>query len=219
VTNFSLDPVPFASWNLESTGRVRSGPRIRQGSAARETVWSLLAADSAGDRVLLSLVSGESSQIFLASATAPPVKIPFDGFPVAAAFAPGANSVFVADAAGHRIVAVANLQTSPALTTLVSSAVYVGDPAAMAVSSDGNRLFVADRADSLISMFDLSAAGAGNANPLLQLATGAAPESLTAFSPDRFLLNAENAGGTAAQPLYFLDTGVSARVAFVPRGE
>ena len=221
VNNFGADPVPLSTWNLGSASRIRRGAdgQVRAGSTPEKAVWSLLAADSAADQVMLSFNSGESSQLWLASSTAPPVRIQFAGTPVAAAFTPDAGGVFVADAAGHRVVEIQNLRTSPLPETVISSALYVNDPSALAVSSDGNRLFVADKTDDVIRVFDLTAAQASSVSPELELATSTVPESLTAFAQDRYLMNAGNAGARTGDPLYFLDTGVSVRVAFVPRGE
>jgi hypothetical protein len=209
-------PVPESSWTLERYSRIGS-PRpqpLRIGLGRDETVWSLLAADSSADKVLLASRTGENWQIWLASTTLPPLRIPFSGHPVAAAFAAGAGGVFVADAASHSIVRIQNLEMAPVLTSVFSSEVYVNDPAALVLSSDGNRLFVADRTDKMIRVIDLSG------NLKAELPSDVAPVSLTNVSPDRFLVNAgQDAGHDAGQPLYVLDTGVIAKVSFVPRGE
>jgi hypothetical protein len=215
LTGFNSGPVSLSNWNLESYSRAGStrAETARTRSPRPEAVWSLLAADSAADQVLLTLYNGEIWEIWLASSTVPPVRIPFSGHPVAAAFAPGTGGVYVADAALHQIVQIQNLRTTPVQTTLVSSEVYIKNPTAAALSADGNRLFVADGTDSVIRVFDL----AGDAALLAELPSGAVPVSLTAFATDRFVVNAGIIA--SGQPFFFLDTGVQAKVSFVPRGQ
>jgi WD40 repeat protein len=213
LTNFSSGPVPVSTWNLAPPGRGREV--VRRG-LRQEAVWTLLAADSSADQVLLALHTGESSQLWLASTNVPPQAIPLSGNPLAAAFAQGNGSAFVADAAGHRIVQIQNLASNPIVTTVVSSELYVNDPAAMVVSADGNRLFVADHADNVIRVFDLRGSTDGGLAPIAELPTSTAPISLTAFAPDRFVLNA---GGSSDQPVFFLDTGTTPKLSFVPRGQ
>jgi hypothetical protein len=222
LTNLNSSPVPLSSWNLDSYSR--GGSTNRDAAQTRppgqQAVWSLLAADSSANQVLLALQTGETWQIWLASSTVPPVEIPFSGLPRAAAFASGNGSVFVADAAGHRIVQIQSLQTTPVLTTLVSSEVYVKDPTSMALSSDGSRLFIGDRSDNVIRVFNAGGGSAGAVAPLAELPTAAAPLSLTAFVPGQFVMNAAvNTAQAASQPVFILDTAVPATVSFVPRGK
>ncbi len=228
LTGFNSVPVPLSSWNLELYNRGGSANStteapVRVGSRRPQTVWSLLAADSAANQVLLLSQTMGYWQIWLASATAPPLNIPYSGHPVAAAFAPGAAGLFIADAANHQIVQIQNPDTSPVFTTIVSSELLVNDPAAIALSADGTRLFVADRTDSVIRVFDVSgsgSSGAASVSPMAELPATALPVSLTSFAPDRFLMNAGNDGpGSADQPFYFLDTGVPGGISFVPRGQ
>jgi hypothetical protein len=209
LTNLSATPVPLSSWNLESYSPTVARPRLPE----REPVWRILAADSSANQVLLSLNSESGSQIWLASSTVPPLRITFSGQPVAAAFAQGTGGIYLADAVGHRIVQIQNLQTTPVFTTVLTSEEYLSNPTALALSSDGQRLFVANQSDSTIRGFNLSTGSA--VVPIAVLPVGTAPVSLTVFAPDRFLINA----GVTSQAIYFLDTGVPAGVSFVPRGQ
>jgi DNA-binding beta-propeller fold protein YncE len=222
LNNFSSGPVPVSTWNLQSYGPssardAASAQIVRIGRSSEEAVWSLLAADSAANRVLLTVRTAGVWQIWLASSTVPPINIPFSGQPVAAAFNPSNGSIFVADAAGHQVVQIQNLNTNPIFTTLVSSSVYVNDPTAMVLSSDGNRLFLADHTDNVIRIFDVSGSAGGASGvplaPMAELATAIAPVSLTAFAADRFVMNTGS-----IQPVFFLDTGVSPKLSFVPGG-
>ena len=228
LTNLSSRPVPLSSWNLESynptvSTSLTSADARRIGSRRQQTVWSLLAADSSANQVLLVSRTGENWQIWLTSSTVPPMNIPFSGHPVAAAFAPGSSGVYVADALNHQIVQIQNLEATPVFTTVVFSDVYVKDPSALVMSSDGNRLFVADRADCVIRVFDVSARSSGSAasvSPIAELPSGAVPASLTSFAPDRFLMNAGDVGRQFVnEPFYFLTTNVPATISFVPRGQ
>lgn len=209
LTIFSSGPVPLSNWNLETPG----GPdAVRTRLRRPGVVWSILAADSSANRVLLVSHTDNLQQIWLASSTLPPQSIPFSGNPVAAAFATGNGGVLVADAGSHRIVRIQNLDTTPVLTTVVSSEIYLNDPAAMALSADGDRLFVADQSGLAIRVFDVSGGSAASGALLAELTTADPPVSLTMFAPDRFLINA----GRGSQSVNFLDTGVSPRVSFVP---
>jgi hypothetical protein len=218
LTNFSSGPIPVSTWNLKSygpaglvqsgSGRSGEGEAVRSGSSRSSAIWSLLAADSHADQVLLAVHTGEIWQLWFASSTVPPQNIPFSGRPAAAAFSPGAGGIFVADAAGHQVVQIENPDTNPVVASVISSAPYVNELAALAVSSDGKRLFIADHSGSAIRVFDLSAGG-----PVAELPTSAAPVSFTAFSQDRYIVNT---GGSAAQPIFFLNTGVPSNMSFVP---
>lgn len=219
LTGFDSSPVPLAIQDLdgasrESSGRTgRAAPETaRIGLPRRNTVWRLLAADSSAGQALLVSHAAGTRRLWLASSASPPRPIPFPGLPSAAVFVPASSAAFAADAAGHRIVRIDNMDASPSFTTLVSSAVYVDDPAAMALSADGDRLFLADRADRAIRVFDSRTGGA----PGEELSTAAPPVSLTLSTTDRFLIN-EGAAPPAGQPFYFLTTGNPAKVLFVPR--
>ena len=219
ITNFSSGPVPVSTWHLDDYVRPSGSNQARNPRVALvRTRWSVLAADSSAERVLLASYSDETWQIWIASRTAPPQNIAFSGRPVAAAFARGNADVFVADGAGHRIVQIRNSDTIPDPSDVVSSAVYVNDPTAMVVSSDGSRLFVADGADSVIRVFDVST---GSSTPISELSTGTPPLSLTLFAKDRFVLNAgvlrvRPIAQTGSQPVFFLDTGIAPGISFVP---
>jgi hypothetical protein len=208
LTNFNSAPVPLSTWNL-----VRSG---RPGLPREQVAWTILAADSAADKVLLAARTGQTWNLWLASASEPPVKIRFSGHPVAAAFSPKDGGVFVADAVSHRIVQIQNAGTTPILTDLISSELLLKDPAAMVLSADGNRLFVADHTDKMIRVISSGAGGTGPAALLAELPTDTAPDSLTILAPDRYILNADDTG---SQPLFLLTTGPVSGVSFVPRGQ
>jgi WD40 repeat protein len=199
LTNLSSTPLREASWALERDRQTRD-PIFR---------WTLLAADSAADRVLLASRSGDNRQLWWASKSVSPVLIPLAGDPVAAVFSSN-SSALVANAAGHRILQIQNLDGGPTVATLVSSEPYLADPIGLALSADGNRIFVADGASKTVRSFD---AGTGALVGELPFASNAV--SFTCVSAGRFLLNPPV--GTA-QPLYFLDTGQPARVFFIPRG-
>ena len=194
LTSFDSWPTREAGWDLEDS---------------RE--WTLLAADSSADKVLLASSAGADRQAWLASRTSPPVSIPLAGYPAAAVFASDNAGIFLVDAAGHQILRIDGLAGAPMATPVFSSELYLSTPVGMALSSDGSRLFVADGARKTIGIFD-----AVNGSLLSELPTEAETVSLTAISPGRFLLNtaAKSAGAFS-----FLDTNEPARVFFVPRGE
>jgi hypothetical protein len=236
MTDFSSGPTVLSSWNLLSYGQAvpdtsqSSAPSGRIRAPRTQGVWSLLAVDSKANQVLLALRTGDNRELWTASSTSPPVNVPFSGQPVAAAFAAGTGGVLVADAAGHQIVQIQNLATVPVAAAVLASDAYVNDPGALAMSSDGNRLFIADKTDQIVRVFASNKGKSGiiaPVTPMAELPTSSIPNSLTMFAPDRYLLNAPgNPGQLAGQsqdqsaaPLFFLDTGVSPRVSFVPRGE
>ncbi len=213
LNNFSSGPVAISTWNLRSYSTSSASDAahaqlVRTGHPPEDAAWSLLAADSAANRVLLTSHVGETWQIWLASSTVPPANIPFTGTPVVAAFSPTNGNVFIADTAGHQVVQIQNLNTNPVLTAVVSSPLYVNNPVAMVLSSDGNRLFLADHTDSVIRVFNLSGASLA---PMLELATPVAPVTLTPFAADSFVMNAGS-----IRPAFFLETGVAPRISFVP---
>jgi hypothetical protein len=61
LTNFNSAPVPLSTWNL-----VRSG---RPGLPREQVAWTILAADSAADKVLLAARTGQTWNLWLASAS------------------------------------------------------------------------------------------------------------------------------------------------------
>ena len=180
------------------------------------TTWSLLAADAASDKVLLTSRSGSQRQLWMASAGKSPVLIPFSGQPAAAVFAAGGSTFFIADTAASQIVQFSGLGSAPLDSTmssapLLTSALYVNDPAGLALSTDGSRLFIADHATSIIRVFDST-----SGTLISELTSDAAPQALTAFAPGIFLLNS---GNLPPGPFLFLNTSSPSSVLFVPRGE
>jgi DNA-binding beta-propeller fold protein YncE len=199
LTNLASAPLREASWDLE---RGRPGREL-------PVRWTLLAADSAADRVLLASRGDARWQLWWASPTVSPVSIALAGEPTAAVFSSG-SAAFVADAAGHQILQIQNLDGGPTVALLFSSKQYVADPIGMAVSVDGSRIFVTDGAAQTVRSFD-----SGTGALLDELPYGSNAVSMICVSPGRFLLNPP--GGTPA-PLFFLDTGQPPRVFFIPRG-
>jgi hypothetical protein len=203
LANFGSSLAREAGWILKSSGR--------GGVAAERPHWSLLAADSSAGNVLLAFGTANASELWFASASSPPVQIPWTGRAVAAVFTSGKTAAFVLDAAANRIVRIENLGATPTVTTILSSEPYLSGAVGIVLSTDDSRLFAADGAGQTVRVFD---SGAGTL--LAELPAAANPVSLVAVSPTRFILNG-NAG--ASQPLFFLDTLQPARVFFIPRGE
>jgi hypothetical protein len=201
LTNFGSSPKAAAKWSLEA-----ESPKARVRERLR---WSILAADSTADQVLLASNFGDKWELWLASPAMPPASIPFAGTPAAAVFASGTSGAFVADTAAHQIDQIRGLGANPASTPLLTSAVYVNDPAGLALSADGSRLFIADRETNLIRVFD-----SGSGAFVTELPGASAPQSVTVFASGLFLL-----GSSPPEPFLFLDTSASTRVVFVPRGE
>jgi hypothetical protein len=201
LTNFGSSPSAGAKWSLEA-----DSPKARVRERLR---WSILATDSAAGKVLLASNFGDKWQLWLASPTMPPASIPFSGIPVAAVFASGSATVFVADAASHQIDQINGLSANPVSTPLLTSAVYVNHPAGLALSADDSRLFIADPATNLIRVFD-----SGSGAFVTELPAASAPRSVNLYASGLFLL-----GSSPPAPFLFLDTSASARVVFVPRGE
>jgi hypothetical protein len=199
LTNMAATPLPVASWDLETRRPTRSLPRQ----------WSLLAADSAADRVLLTSRGDDSSELWWASTSVSPVIIPLTGQAGAAVFSSSA-SAFVVDGAAHSIFQIQNLPAGPTVSTLLSSEQYLTKPIGMALSADGTRIFVADGGGQTVRSFD-----AGSGTLQSEMPFGSNAVSMTRVSPSRFLLNPPVGTG---QPLFFLDTGQPARVFFIPRG-
>jgi hypothetical protein len=199
LTNLSSTPSQEAGWDLDPARR--AGPGLPR--------WSLLAADSAADGVLVTSRFGDTWKLWWASEAASPVWIPTVGHPVSAVFTSG-NAAFVADAAGHRIMQIRNLDGVPAATQLLFSDRYISDPVGLALSAAGNLLYVADGSDQTVRSFDTGTGALVGALPFSSSAT-----SLTSVSAGRYALNASGTAG----PLYFLDTGSAPRVFFIPRGE
>lgn len=187
-------PLLDARWSLDGEGR-----------------WMLLAADSGAQRVLLTRDEGGQRTLWLASRRNPPLKLEFPGRPTAAVFLAASDTALVADAASRQIFRLAALNTTPEPTALFMLSPEASDPVAMTLSLDASRLFVADRAAKTIRSLH-----AGSGELLAELPLEFAPNDFTLVTPGRFLLNARERAG---QPLFFLDTGDSGRVYFVPVGE
>lgn len=192
-----------ASWNLDE--------RALPGAAGVKAPWSLLAADSSADKVFVSTRTLHGWQLRMASRTLAPASLPFSGHPVAAAFSSTGAQAYIADAASHQIWRVNGTGGTPDLTPLISSPVYVDDPAGLALSADDRRLFVADRTARTIRVFD-----SGSTELLAELPVETSPRSLTAAAPGRYLLNS---GDRSTDPFLYLDTANPARMVFVPRAQ
>jgi DNA-binding beta-propeller fold protein YncE len=207
LTSLDSSPTSEAAWRLDTLV-----PAAPSGDPAS---WSLLAADSSADRVLLAVSAADGPQPWIASRAAPPAALPLSLHPVAAVFAPGTPSAFVADASSHQVFQLQGLDRAPSATSILSSDIYVNDPAGIVLSTDGGRFFLADRSTATLRVFD-STSGA----LLDELLADAPPQSLTAVSSGRFLLEPADTGSSAPSPppLLFLITADPARVLFVPRG-
>lgn len=192
-----FDPAPriVTGWDLDSS----------------QAKWSLLAADSSVNQVLLTSQNGDSSQLWLVSQTNAPVRIAGFNRPVAAVMASGGGTAFVADAGAHQISMLRGLSARPVVAPFVVSDLYVADPVGLALSSDGTRLFLADGRGKVIRVFQANTGVYGGELPLQ-----AVPLSLTPFSASSFLLDGRS---QKEQPFLFLDTRADGRLFFVPAGQ
>jgi hypothetical protein len=198
-------PVPVSAWNLQNPDDMLNS----------QTSWRLLAADTAADKVLLVSRTRDIERLWLASRGLAPFQLEFSGSPAAAAFTLD-GGVFVADAIAQRIVSIRNLEGNPVQAAVLAAELSLKDTAALAVSADGQRLFVADRADRVVRVFGLS-----GGNLIAECPTDWAPESLTRVGVDRFLVgtSASDVRASTHQPYLFLDSGTAFRISFVPRAE
>jgi DNA-binding beta-propeller fold protein YncE len=128
----------------------------------------------------------------------------------AAALSSDGSSGFVAEVSSQQIYRIDNIAATPVFTALLDSSSPAGNPVDMVLSSDDQRLFVADSARISIRVLD-ARSGAQTA----ELPLDFAPSSFTRVSPDVYLVNYS---GTAEGSLYLLDTGTSPRISFVPKG-
>lgn len=176
-----------------------------------QSAWTLLAADSSANLVLLASQQGDVGRLWIASPTKPPVMIFGFSRPVAAAIAIGATTAFVADAAIHQILQVSGLSSNPVVAPVVIPEGYVGDPVGIALSKDGSRLFVADGKGKMIRVFQTNT-GVLNVELPLQLA----PRSMTALTASSFVVGGRQ---SKDQPFYLLDTRAEGRLYFVPAGQ
>jgi hypothetical protein len=195
LSGFDANPSIEANWTLDS------------GS----TGWTLLAANTSCETVLLAAQISGGWQIWLASKTAAPVVAASSGHPTAAVFSSSGASAFVTDVDLRRILLLHDLDSAPGVTPILSDNPRLADPVGIALSPDEARLFIVDRTDKMVRIFS-SADGALQA----EWPVDVAPSFLARVAPHRFLLNQR---GSATQPLFFLDTGDPARVSFVPVGE
>jgi hypothetical protein len=193
--------------SLSVGGTVTSKPGSRASRPRRLSFWSLLAADSAADRVLLAGTTA-GSEAWIASSTTPPVSIPFSGRPVAAAFMSTGTSVFIADSTENRVVRVDNPAGPASIAMVMTSPQYFGDPAGILLSPDDTHLFIADRKALVIREFDATTGALLNA-----LETDAATQHLTLFTPGLFVLDPAE----ASLPFLFLNTTSPPQVTFVPK--
>ncbi len=184
-----------ASWDLDSS----------------QTHWSLLAADSGLNQVLLVSQAGDSSQLWLVSRTQAPSRIAGFNRPTAAVIASVGATAFVADAGTHQILQINGLGGNPVIVSIVASEQYVADPVGLALSSDGSRLFEVDGKAQKVRVFQANT-GVLSA----ELALQSAPVSLTPLSSNSFLLNGRT---RKDQPFFFLDTQLDGRVFFAPAGQ
>lgn len=210
LTHFDSSPGLQASWQL--TDFAPAGVRGH---------WNLLAADSAADEVLLSEPTAAGPALWTASSLIAPASIALPVQPSAAVFAASSSTAgmpiaYVADAAAQQIVRIQGLDGTPSMTPLVSSGVYVSDPAGLALSSSGGQLFLVNHSSATVYEFDSSSGAL-----LLQMQAEESPRSLQAVSPTRFLFEpAEaNSADPSSRPVLLLDTSQPARVLFIPRGQ
>lgn len=205
LTNFDSNPRPEATWQLDAT----------LPSAGIGPGWSLLAADSSADRVLLS-VSVDGPSLWTSSRTLPPAAVPLALHPAAAAFANKSDAVFVVDSNSKSVVRIDGLDGTASMTALLSSGDYVSSPAGIVLSQGDDQFMLADRSSFTIRSFDT-----GSGSLLAEIPADALPQSMTSVTPGCFLLEstATLPADAASQPMYFLLTNAPAHVMFVPRGK
>lgn len=199
-----------------------SGPRVtnslrlpalpvtnrRQLPAREDAAWTLLAADSHVDSVLLASNARGVWTLWLASPNNPPVNLGPAQHPVAAVFASRSPLVYVAEAAVPRVSRIRFQEGAPAEPVLGTDD-GIQSLSGLALSADDQQLFAADRWARVVRVYDLVSRQAGTVLPLTE-----SPGALLPSGSGRFLVNSRERPDA---PLLLLDIS-GPMVWFVPMG-
>ena len=200
-----------------------SGPRVtnrlhlpvsrvtnrRQLPAREDAAWTLLAADSHADSVLLASHAGGIWTLWLVLPNNPPVNLGPAQHPVAAVFAQLSPLVYVAEAGGPRVSRI-QLQDGAPAEPILGTDDGIQSLSGLALSADDRQLFAADPSARVVRVYDLGSRQAGAVLPLTE-----SPGALLPSGSGQFLVNSRERPDA---PLLLLDISGPPRVWFVPMG-
>lgn len=130
----------------------------------------------------------------------------------AISFARGGSDLFIADLAGKQVVEIVDFRGAATVVPLAGPDGGLSEPVGLAVSADGRRLFVADKAEQCIRVIDLESRA-----PLSRISLEFTPEQLDPLPGGAiFMLKSGAAGGDPFQ--VFADTPEPA-VFFIPAAQ
>jgi hypothetical protein len=195
-----------------------SGPQVtnrRQLPALEDAAWTLLAADSKADSVLLASNAAGVWTLWLASPNNPPMNLGPAQHPVAAVFAQLSPWVYVAEADTPRVSRIQLQDGAPAEPGTLAQPILGTDDgiqslSGLALSADDQQLFAADRSARVVRVYDLVSRQAGDSLPLTE-----SPSALLPSGSSQFLVNSRERSDA---PLLLLDISGPPRVWFVPMG-
>ena len=230
----AIDSVADCRWSADASAAVilssgtatvtwLSGPRVtnslrlsalpatyRRRLPGREvSAWTLLAADSKADSVLLASNAAGVWTLWLASPNNPPMNLGSAQHPVAAVFAQRAPLVYVAEADAPRVSRI-QLQDGAPAEPILGTDDGIQSLSGLALSADDRQLFAADPSARVVRVYDLGSRQAGAVLPLTE-----SPGALLPSGSGQFLVNSRERPDA---PLLLLDISGPPRVWFVPMG-
>lgn len=183
--------------------------RRRELPALEDAVWTLLAADSKADSVLLASNAAGVWTLWLASPNRPPISLGPAQHPVAAVFAQRSPFIYVAEADAPRVSRIQWQEGAPAETVLGADD-GIQSLSGLALSPDDQQLFAADPSARMVRVYDLGSREAGPVLPLTET-----PGALLPLGSGQFLVNPRERPDA---PLLLLDISGPPKVWFVPMG-
>uniref|UniRef100_Q01XJ1 Uncharacterized protein n=1 Tax=Solibacter usitatus (strain Ellin6076) TaxID=234267 RepID=Q01XJ1_SOLUE len=179
-------------------------------STVQAGVWTMLAADSKANSVLLASNADGVWTLWLLSPNGQPSNLGTAQHPVSAAFAQRSSAVYIAEADVPRVSRIQWADGSPARSVLGTDD-GIQSLAGLALSGDDQTLFAADPLAKVMRTYDLSS---GTPAPVLPLTEN--PGALLPAGSSQFLVNSRERPDA---PLLLLDVSGAPKVWFVPMGE
>jgi len=129
----------------------------------------------------------------------------------AIALAPNDRDLYVADLASQQVLEVTDFRGSATAVPVATAENGTADYAGIALSAEGRRLYVADKGDRSLSVFDLE-----SRDPIARTALEFAPELLEPLSESGLFLLKK---ASETEPFQVLDGSVEPLIYFIPTAE
>lgn len=175
------------------------------------TGFVLLAADPAHGRAAIALNGPSTGAVYLVEDSGAITPLGSFTDAVAGGALTAGGTLYIAGQSSHQVWMLQNPKSGGSPQAVLGQADGVNQPAALAVDAGGSLLYLADKADRTIRVYDMA-----SWTRIDELTLDSVPSTLEAFGASLFLVNARR---DASDPVLLLKTGPGRTVMFIPAGE